>query len=419
MNRFFPVCVAFVAALLLPVVACPILAEAAEVPFVELVGHTNTLPSAIFSPDGKKVVTASWDGTARIWDAESGKELHKFEGESLRAIPPKFSPDGKKVVTGGTGGTIRIWNVESGSTNFGRELQKLEGYTDMTFHAVFSPDGKKILSTGLSTASNDAARIWDVESGKELHQLEGHARGVFSAAFSPDGKKIVTTARDDTTRIWDTESGKELQQLVEPTRAVWYATFSPDGKKIATTSSIRTENTTAIGLVQIWDADSDSPNFGKALQALEGHTSAILATAFSPDGKKIVTASFDETARIWNVASGEELHRLQGNPNERRVLIVNRDFRGEGGTSLDLPQISFRFAAFSPDGKKILTGGNSHDFAARIWDVDTGKELQKLETTHHAGSTELTSASFSPDGKKVLTTGGNGIRIARIWILEQ
>jgi WD40 repeat protein len=288
--------------------------------FIELEGHTRSVESVSFSPDGKKVVTGSWDDTARIWDAESGKELVKLEGRTGDVWSVAFSPDGKKVVTGSEDRTARIWDAESG-----KELAKLEGHTDRVRSVSFSPDGKKVV-----TGSDDrTVRIWDAESGKELAKLEGHTSRVESVAFSPDGKKVVTGSTDMTARIWDAESGKELAKLEGRTGDVWSVAFSPDGKKVVTGSEDRT--------ARIWDAES-----GKELAKLEGHTKCVNSAAFSPDGKKVVTGSEDKTARIWDAESGKELAKLEG--HTRSVESV----------------------AFSPDGKKVVTG--SEDKTARIWD---------------------------------------------------
>jgi len=122
--------------------------QAADVPFIEIKGHTNSVNSASFSPDGKKIATTSYDSTVRIWDAESGKKLQKLTGGARSAA---FSPDGKKIVTASDDNTARIWDADSG-----KELQKLTGGARSV---AFSPDGKKIVTAGYGTT----ARIWDVQ----------------------------------------------------------------------------------------------------------------------------------------------------------------------------------------------------------------------------------------------------------------
>ena len=122
--------------------------------FIELKGHMSSVRAAAFSPDGKKVVTACRDGIARIWDAESGKELQRLTGHAGWVNSAAFSPDGDKVVTGSGDCTARIWDAESG-----RELQRLTGHAGTVNFVAFSPDGKKVVTASVDTT----ARIWILE----------------------------------------------------------------------------------------------------------------------------------------------------------------------------------------------------------------------------------------------------------------
>ena len=329
-------------------------------------GHFGAVFCAAFSLDGKKIVTAGYDNTARIWDIESGEELHVLKGHrghSAGINSVAFSPDGKKIVTAGSDGTadggpepdgignIRIWDVETG-----KELRKLEGYRWTCYSATFSPDGKKVVATD----GSDKILIWDADTGEILQTLMGHTDRVHSAAFSRDGKKIVTSSWDNTARIWDAESGQELKKLEGPTTEILGsggrsiaagirpAAFSPDGKKVVAATCTR--DVPGDNAVLIWDAES-----GKVLQKLERNMeNQIKSIAFSPDGKKIVVAyrvfldnKMMWDTLIWDTESGKELSKLS-----------------VGGTS----------AVFSPDGKAILTVQNN---AVTIWDIELGKELQK------------------------------------------
>ena len=286
-----------------------------------LTRHTAEVRSAAFSPDGKKIVTASWDKTTRIWDVLTGDCLHTLEGHTDWVRSAAFSPDGKKIVTASADRTAKIWNALTGEC-----LHTLEGHAERVRSAAFSPDGKKIV-----TASFDrTARTWDALTGEFLHTLEGHTDWVRSAAFSPDGKKIVTASSDRTAKIWDALTGEFLHTLEGHTDWVRSAAFSPDGKKIVTASDDET--------AKIWDAST-----GQCLHTLEDHTCGVCSAAFSPDGKKIVTASFDKTAKIWDASTGDCLHTLEGHT------------------------YGVDSAAFSPDGKKIVTA--SEDNTARIWQL--------------------------------------------------
>jgi WD40 repeat protein len=367
--------------------------DAASGEALTLEGHTETVNSVAFSPDGTRVVTASADETARLWDAASGEALVTLEDWLQSAA---FSPDGTRVVTT-LDNTARLWDAASG-----KALATLSGHTGTVNSAVFSPDGTEVV-----TASDDnTARLWDAASGEELVTLEGHTVLVLSAAFSPDGTRVVTASADETARLWDAASGEELVTLEGHTGLVWSAAFSSDGTRVVTASDDQT--------ARVWDAAT-----GKALATLDGWSAA-----FSPDGTRVVTASHDNTARVWDAASGEAL-TLEGHtesvisvafsPDGTRVVTASDDHTarlwdaasGEALATLEGHTARVWSAAFSPDGTRVVTASDDH--TARLWDAASGKELVTLE-----GHTDtVLSAAFSPDGTRVVTASWD--RTARTW----
>ena len=159
--------------------------------------------SAAFSEDGKRVVTASNDRTARLWDAATGKEVAVLRGHDAAVKAAAFSPDGERVVTASDDKTARLWDVATG-----KHLAVLR-HDATVEEAAFSPDGKRVV-----TASYDkTTRLWDVATGKEVAVLRGHDDAVESAEFSPDGKRVVTASDDKTARLWDATTGKQLAVL--------------------------------------------------------------------------------------------------------------------------------------------------------------------------------------------------------------
>ena len=340
--------------------------------FVELKGHDGNVNFASFSPDGKKIVTASKDKTVRVWEAESGKELKKLEGHTDEVNSASFSPDGKKIVTASWDRTARIWDAESGE-----ELKKFSGVDYPLSHirrrplpltlafifgweepksirfASFSPDGKEIV-----VALNITIRIWDAESGEERQWFAGHfpntfakfrilSHGTDSALYSPYGEKIVT-AGSYSVRVWDVKSGEKQHELSAHYRP-HFASFSPDEKNIVMT---------ARNNIYFWDADKGgdvlrtfkySQYDKEPLNWAEGEG---LSVNYSPDGKKLVVAmgSKENFAHIVDAETGKELQKLEGHTD--RVV----------------------YAAFSPDGKKIVTA--SRDNTARIWDLSALENQQ-------------------------------------------
>ena len=372
----------------------------------KLVGHTDEVNSASFSPDGKHIVSASSDETVRIWDSQTGCELQIMRGHTRPVISASFSPDGKRIVSASNDSTVRIWDAETG-----QELQKLEGHTNWVESACFSPDGMRIVS-----ASDDkTVRIWDAQTGRELRKLEGHTGTVHSACFSPNGQRIVSASGDITVRIWDVQTGRELRKLEGHTISVSSACFSPDGQRIVSASGDKT--------VRIWDVQT-----GRELRKLEGHTSSVSSACFSPDGKFIVSASWDQTVRIWDTQTGRELRKLEGHtsfvnsasfsPDGKRIVSASLDKTvciWDAKTGRELQRLEWhtsyvKSASFSPDGKRIASASN--DSTVRIWDAQTGQELQKLEG--HTGV--VNSACFSSDGKRIVSASGD--KTVRIWDVQ-
>ena len=188
-------------------------------------GHSDIVWGVAFSPDGKRLATTSADKTAKVWDAESGKELLTLLGHSAAVSGVTFSPDGKRLATASWDKTAKVWDAESG-----KELLTLRGHSEFVSSVAFSPDGKR-----LATASGDkTAKVWDAESGRELLTLRGHSDTVWGEAFSPDGKRLATTSADETAKVWDADSGKELLTLPGHSDQVYGVAFSPDGQRLAT-----------------------------------------------------------------------------------------------------------------------------------------------------------------------------------------
>jgi WD40 repeat protein/TPR repeat protein len=325
-----------------------------------LSGHGDHVITAVFSPDGTRILTPSDDSTVRVWRAVAGGPLRVLSGHSA-VDGVDYSPDGARIVTASSDMTARIWDAHTGE-----QITSLIGHGAPVNGAAYSPDGKQIV-----TASRDAtARIWNADTGTLLVVLAGHDVSVEDAAFSPDGMRIVTASQDNTARIWDARTGQQLRVLAGHGDRLSKAAFSPDGERIVTASFDRS--------ARIWDART-----GAQIAVLAGHTGTVNTAVFSPDGSRVLTAADDKTARIWDARTGEQL----------TVLAGHRD--------------KVSAAAYSRDGTHIVTA--SSDKTARIWDALTGDELAVF-----AGHTErVTDAVFSPDGTHIVTASFD--TTARIW----
>jgi eukaryotic-like serine/threonine-protein kinase len=410
-----------------------------------LSGHTGRVRSLDYSPDGKHIVTASEDKTARIWDAVIGIQQATLRGHQAPIYTAAYSSDGSRIATTSSDGTVRIWDAQSAAeiraisvagfkpvgahfsldgerlvvasldhtartfdARTGVQLTVMSGHDAPLQSAVYSPDSTQIL-----TASKDkTARIWSADSGAPLRVLAGHAGLILRASYSPDGARVVTASSDKTARVWDVRSGATLLVLTGHLDRVYDANYSRDGARIVTASDD--------GTARIWDAQT-----GAQLAVLSGHAGFVRGADFAPDGSQIVTASDDKTARLWVVRGGSQpvsLGHLDGvsfaaySRNGLRIVTASLDrtartwdaITGSPLASLDKVHDFFLTAAYSADGSRIITGGSA-DNTARIWDATSGEPIGSL--VGHTGLVE--SVVYSPDGVRIAS--GSLDNTARIW----
>lgn len=325
----------------------------------ELSGHTQRVNRAVFSPDGTRIVTASNDGTARLWDTSTGEELAALEGHGDTVRTAAFSSDGSRVVTASWDGTARVWDVRTGTLS-----ALLTGHNGAVTTAQLSPDGAHVVTAG----ADGTVRVWDTYTGEQRARLDKHASWwIYTATFSPDGKSVVTASADAFSYLWRWETGEEPISLKTPTyHEIRSAAFSPDGRLVVTTAEKR---------ARVYKADTE-----EFVSELRGHTDWVNTAAFSADSRRVVTVSRDGTARVWEVSSGATL----------------AEFRKHADDAVD--------ATFSPDGALVATA--SADGTARVWALPR-------EQTLLGYADWVISADFSPDGKLVVGAGQDGI--ARVW----
>ncbi len=356
---------------------------------------------AAFSPDGRLVATGGGNGSTRIFRVRDGKLLRTLRRHGRAVTSVAFNNDGTQVVSASRDHTARIWRVSDGHL-----LHVLPHSAAVTF-ASFSPDGSRVLTV----SADQTAHLWDASTGAAGPSLTGHTGRIVSASFSPNGSEIVTASADTTARVWDGSTGAFLYALVGHTDALTSAAFSPDGSVVVTGSNDATARSWRDGRLEltfhqstpvvdlafsplgntIVSARSDGaivirePVKNGDVIVASGHVGAVTSTSFSPDGRWIVTASDDGTARVWKADTGR--------PPPWPTL------RGHGGPVTD--------AVFSPDSRLVVT--SSDDGTARIWDPGTAPQLRTIGTM----AKRVNRVSLSPDGKLAAAASNDGT--ARIW----
>jgi sugar lactone lactonase YvrE len=309
-------------------------------------GHRDRVFGIRFSPDGKRLASASGDRLVRVWDAATGKLALTLEGHTALVYGVTFSPDGKRLasVSGGWGedpqvqGEMIVWDALTG-----RKALTLKGHKSAVYGVAFSPDGKRLASGG----GDRVVKVWDVASEREVLALIGHTGAVYGVAFSPDGKYLASASGDffcgwrvGEVKLWDLATGREAFTLKGHRATVYGVAFSPDGRRLATAGHDRT--------VKVWEVST-----GREALSLTGHTSAVFCVTFSPDGRRLASAGEDGTVRIWEAITGEELLCLEGHIAQAAVV------------------------AFSPDGTR-LASANAKGYAVTVWDGTRLREGRPL-----------------------------------------
>jgi WD40 repeat protein len=286
-----------------------------------LTGHSDSVFSVAYSPDGQTLASGSKDNTIKLWNVKTGNLLQTLTGHSDSVYSVAYSPDGQTLASGSKDNTIKLWNVKTGNL-----LQTLTGHSDLGKPLAYNPDGQTLASGSL----DNTIKLWNLKTGNLLQTLKGNSVWANSLAYNPDGKTLASGGADITIKLWNVKTGNLLQTLTGHSNAVYSVAYSPDGQTLASGSLDKT--------IKLWNLKT-----GKLLQTLTGHSDPVHSVAYSPDGQTLASGSSDNTIKLWNVKTGNLLQTVTGHSDS--VLSV----------------------AYSPDGQTLASG--SWDKTIKIWQI--------------------------------------------------
>lgn len=287
-------------------------------------GHTGWVQRTVHLPGGRHIITCSEDGSLRLWDMDNGAQIGddwRDEGSKAGVLSMALSPNGKTVASGNSDKTVRLWDVETGKV-----IARWRGHTENVLSVCWSPDGGRVVSG----SRDGAARVWNVESGIiALGPMKTGHKTVYAVAYSPDQKKIATGGdNENSVKIWDSESGELLSSTVKQYESVWSLAWSSDGKTLISGGNIRS--------IRIFDTATWQQI------AILSHEN-ISSVTLSHNDRLLASASWDRTARLWNLDT---------------YLQVGLPLQHENDVNC---------AAFSADGTLLVTA--CKDGNVYVWDI--------------------------------------------------
>lgn len=366
--------------------------------------HSESVNRVSLMPCGTRALSASKDGTARVWDLERGDTLRILKGHDGDVTDVIALPDGRRAVSASADGTLRLWDLESGAT-----IRVFSGHRRRVNRLAISADGRRLLSA----ASDRTIGLWDVERDDMVGVLRGHREAVIAVVVLPGGDQALSASADRTLRVWDLRYGRLLRTFPTPGGLVTDLALIPGRHELLAAS--------ADGVARLWD-----PRTNQVLGTYEGHSDELLGVSASPDGRRVLSAGRDNTVRMWELASRRLLRTFSGHsgrvfaalglPDGDRAISASWDntlrlwnLRAEPPPPASEGHVGawVRGLAGFPDGQRAASA--SSDFTLRIWDLANGRSLRTLRG--HTG--KVNSVAVLPDGHRLISASADATM--RLW----
>jgi len=412
--------------------------------FVQL-GHSNTVNTVAFSPDGKFALSGSERGTFILWDVSTGREIRSLQGTSAHVEGVAFSPDGQHVLYGAYDNSLELWNIYSGPL-----IHSFKGHNKHVGAVAFSPDGQR----ALSGSKDGMLKLWNVNSGREIRSFQGHERDVLSVTFSPDGQLALSGAYGQELKLWNINTGHLIRSFKYNGSSYYqgggirHLAFSPNGQLALSAGE---------GGVKLWDINTgrlirsikggDAVAFspdgqfalsgsnlweiktGRLIRSFQGETSRSEAVAFSPDGQLILSAHH-QTLKLWDINTGREIRSFQGHANMPTAVAFLADGQLALSRSSDKTlkwwnikngrlkrssqeKADWRNVVFSPDGKFALSWDQK---TLKLWNINTGLLIHSFQGIPQ----NVTALAFSPDNQLVLSASSDYLtgKMIQLWKIK-
>jgi WD40 repeat protein len=424
---------------------------------------TGNLLDAAFSPDGRWLATVKGESTeVEVWELATNQVVRRFTGSQSPLLAVTFAPDGQRLAALAADGTVKIWSVETGRV--GRTLQ-FAAANEVIYSIRFSPDGRWLALSGsgckvwevatgqerlalwpgklvgqvsfspdsqLIAVPNATVKIIALATGKDVAELTGHFDFVFATSFAPDGKTLATAGRDQIIKLWDTKWWREQATIKGHSNSIFSAEFAPDGQSLVTAGLDRTAKVWPLAPMlnqRLLTTDETSP-----VQVLSGNKEILQPLAFDAAGQRLVSAVTEiegagerkhgASLRLWNVATGAQLLKVNAEGKTLRAAIFSADERQlitadaqgtihfhDAATGQWLRTFTSQLGeilnlACAPDGRWLAAGSLQQGVA--VWELATGRALY----THRFDSSVL-GLAFAPDSQRIAVVGLN--RRVDLW----